>query len=277
MKVVLAQSAGFCRGVRRAVERAREEVRARGGPLYTDGPLIHNRQLMQQLRSEGIRETSDPAALDPGAALMIRAHGIPPCRRACLQDLRADLIDATCPDVARIQGLIRRHARAGAHILIFGDPGHAEVVGLLGYAEGRGRVITAPDAVAELPGWERVCLVAQSTQFSDTFARVAEAVRARFPQAVILDTICASTRARQDELAAIARRVDALVVVGGAHSANTVRLTTLARRMRQTFAVETADALRAEDFAGFTAVGLTAGASTPPFVIEAVYKRLAEM
>jgi (E)-4-hydroxy-3-methyl-but-2-enyl pyrophosphate reductase len=245
--------------------------------LYTDGPLIHNRQLMAQLRTEGIAEASDPAALEPRAALMIRAHGIPPCRRAVLHALHADLIDATCPDVARIQGLIRRHARAGAHILIFGDPGHAEVVGLLGYAEGRGRVITAPDAVTDLPAWTRVCLVAQSTQFPDAYARVAEAVRGRFPGAVVLDTICASTRARQDELKAMARHVDALVVVGGAHSANTVRLTTLARSLRPTFAVETAAELRAEDFTGFKAVGLTAGASTPPFVIEAVRKRLETM
>jgi 4-hydroxy-3-methylbut-2-enyl diphosphate reductase len=273
MQVILASSAGFCRGVRRAVDRARETVRERGAPLYTDGPLIHNRQLMEQLRAEGIEEAPDATRLQD-ATLMIRAHGIPPERRVLLRSLPVALVDATCPDVARIQGIIRRHAREGYDILIFGDPGHAEVVGLLGFAEGRGRVAHDPADVPALPPADRVCLVSQSTQFPDAFERMAEAVRARFPEAVVICTICDSTRNRQGELEDIARRVDALVVVGGAHSANTVRLVEMARARRPTFAVETADQLRREDFAGFRTVGLTAGASTPGFIIEAVRARL---
>ena len=273
MQVILAHSAGFCRGVRRAVDRARAKVQAGSRPLYTDGPLIHNRQMMEQLRAEGIQEAPDPATLQD-ASLMIRAHGIPPARRARFEALPVELVDATCPDVARIQGLIRRHAREGFHILIFGDPGHAEVVGLLGYAEGRGQVVHDPEYIASLPPFERVCLVSQSTQFPSLFDRMAEAVRARFPHALVFQTICDSTRNRQDELVDISGRVDALVVVGGAHSANTVRLVEIARGLRPTFAVETADQLRREDFSGFKTVGLTAGASTPGFIIHAVRERL---
>jgi len=276
MKVVLAKSAGFCWGVRRAVDKARSLASAQKAPIHTDGPLIHNDQMMEQLRREGIQECADASTLDRGT-LMLRAHGIPPARRARLRELPLTLVDATCPDVASIQGLIRKYARRGYHILIYGDEGHAEVEGLMGFAEGHGYVIGSPGDVAALPPLDRVCLVSQSTQFPEAFETVADAVRARFPGTEILDTICRSTRERQRELVEIAGQVDAIVVVGGAHSANTVRLVELAAAHRPTFHVQTADQLNPADFATCTGVGLTAGASTPAFVIESVKAALEAM
>jgi (E)-4-hydroxy-3-methyl-but-2-enyl pyrophosphate reductase len=275
MHVIVAESAGFCRGVKRAVEKARA-VAAQGGPVYTDGPLIHNRQMMEELRRGGIVESSDPQGLSSGR-LLIRAHGIPPSRRQTLERLPLEVIDATCPDVARIQGLIRQHARRGYHVVVFGDPQHPEVVGLLGYAEGRGRVVETEADVALLPSLSPVCLVAQSTQSPDAYAGIAQAVRRRFTDVTVLDTICDSTKRRQNDLLVMAPQVDAFVIVGGAHSANTIRLTELARKLHPTFHVETAADLDAKALCAFKSIGVTAGASTPAFLIEQVRRALAEL
>ena len=275
MNVILARSAGFCWGVQRAVEKARRLARQRA-PVYTDGPLIHNEQVMNRLRADGITETGDPASV-PGGTLLIRAHGISAERRAMLRKLPLTLADATCPDVAKIQGLIRKHANKGYTTIIYGDPGHAEVIGLLGYTAGRGFVVTAPAEVAALPDLHSVCLCSQSTQFPEDYRAIADAVRRRFPDAVILDTICDSTRNRQAELLKIAQEADAIVVVGSRHSANTLRLVELARRHKPTFHIQTPDEIRAEDFKGFRTVGLTAGASTPDFVIAETRDRLESL
>ncbi|MFC1463036.1 4-hydroxy-3-methylbut-2-enyl diphosphate reductase [Verrucomicrobiota bacterium] len=276
MKVIVARSAGFCMGVRRAVDKARSLLSSAESRVYTDGPLIHNRQMVDRLESEGVTECDDPASLSDGI-LLVRAHGISPERRRMLQGLPVKLEDATCPDVARIQGLVRKYVHKGYQLVIFGDTGHPEVVGLLGYAEGRGHVVGSAEAVSDLPDLARVCLVAQSTQFVRTYDEVAHAARERFPEVEVLDTICASTKARQKELEEMARAAEAIVVVGGRHSANTVRLAALARTLLPTFHIQTADDLEPGDFADFDVVALTAGASTPDEIIEAVREKLQQM
>ena len=273
MKVIVAKSAGFCMGVHRAVEKARRLASRQAGPVYTDGPLIHNQQMMAQLASENIRPCPDPAALRDDT-LLIRAHGIPPARRQQLQALPCRLSDATCPDVAKIQGIIRQHARQGYHVVILGDPGHAEVVGLLGFAEGRGHVIAGREDVALLPEMDKVCLVSQSTQFPSSFEATAQTMRARYPDLIAIDTICDATRNRQREIDEMAAQVDAFVIVGGSHSANTLRLVELARRLKPTFHIQTASQLQPGEFEGVRIVGLTAGASTPSFIIEEVRAQL---
>ena len=275
MKVVVAKSAGFCWGVRRAVDLA-QKATAEAGTVYTDGPLIHNEHQTARLRAAGVEESRDPAALPAGTTLLVRAHGISPERRRVLETLPVNLLDATCPDVAKIQRIVSQAAEGGATVLILGDPGHAEVVGLEGYAGARGRVVTSPEDVETLPAdLGHVCLVSQSTQPECTFEATAAAVLKRFPGASIVNTICRATRNRQGELNALAVDADAFVVVGSAASANTQRLAQLARRLRPTFLVDTAEQLDPADFTGFTQVAVTAGASTPDFIIEAVAARLA--
>ncbi len=276
MRVLVAESAGFCWGVKQAVEKARRLARSGPAPLHTDGPLIHNDQVMNQLRAEGIRETPDPSQLT-GGTLLIRAHGIAPARRAQLKNLPVHLADATCRDVSRIQGQILAHAHKGYHTLIFGDPGHAEVLGLLGCADGRGHVVTTPADIDALPPLDPVCLVSQSTQFPDAYEEIARAVRRRFPDAVILQTICEATRRRQSELVQLAAQVDVLVVVGGRNSANTLRLVELARSLKPTVQVETADQLDLAALKAYAVAGLTAGASTPDFVIDEVRRTLESL
>lgn len=273
MKVMVARSAGFCMGVQRAVDKARQLAARQEGPVYTDGPLIHNQQMMAQLADENIRACTDPTSLRDDT-LLIRAHGIPPARRKLLQALPCRLSDATCPDVARIQGIIRKYARQGYHVVILGDPGHAEVVGLLGFAEDRGHVIAESADVALLPEMDKVCLVSQSTQCPSSFEAMAQTMRARYPNLIAIDTICDATRNRQREIVELADQVDAFVVVGGSHSANTLRLVELARRLKPTVHIQTASQLQPRELEGVRIVGLTAGASTPSFIIREVRTQL---
>jgi (E)-4-hydroxy-3-methyl-but-2-enyl pyrophosphate reductase len=274
MKVLLANSAGFCWGVSRAVDKARSL--ARKGRVYSDGPLIHNEEMMRQLQSEGISETDDISSIG-NAMLLIRAHGIPPERRKRLNESSADITDTTCPDVAKIQGLIRKHARLGYSIIIYGDKGHAEVTGLLGFTEGKGYVVTTQEDIHKLPNLNPACLVSQSTQFPSCYKLIAEEVRKRNPETVILDTICEATKKRQSELVEMAANVDAFVVVGSSNSANTVRLLELAKSLKPALQIQTADQIKPSDFTEFHTVGLTAGASTPDFIIQQVRIKLEDL
>ena len=284
MNVILAKSAGFCWGVRRAVETALASA-ARNAtaasapparrPVFTDGPLIHNAHQTRLLEESGVKEAEDLGALAQGSTLLIRAHGISPERRQFLESLSLDLVDATCPDVAKIHRVIEARAASGALALVYGDAGHAEVAGLLGCAGARGRVVTSPQDVEALPRQEApVCLVAQSTQSPESFAEIADAVKRRFPGAEIIDTICRATKMRQSELRELAAKCDAIVVIGSPKSANTQRLAQIASSLKQTILIDSADDLRMRDFAGFATVAVTAGASTPDFIINAVVEKL---
>ncbi len=275
MNVIVAKSAGFCWGVRRAVETARKTAESSGKTVFTDGPLIHNSHMMAHLENSGVQECSHPSSLSSGSTLIIRAHGIAPERRTMLDALPVHLVDATCPDVAKIQRVIRENTEKGKTILVLGDPGHAEVVGLLGYVGSSGRVVTSPQDVEKLPeDFKHVCLVSQSTQSEKTFAETAEAVLRKYPDATIVNTICNATRNRQEELEILANRCEAFVVVGSPASANTQRLAQMASKLRPTIVVDSAEELSQDDFAGFTNIAITAGASTPDFILEKVTERL---
>ena len=276
MKSVLAKSAGFCWGVRRAVETALEAARgdARASDtVFTDGPLIHNSHQTRLLEESGVWECADPATLASGSALLIRAHGIAPERRAYLESLPLRLIDATCPDVAKIHEIVLKRAAEGAVVFVFGDEGHAEVTGLLGCAGARGRVLTSPRDIPEIEN-SKVVLVSQTTQSPESFAEVAAAVKARFPDAEIIGTICRATQMRQNELKELATDCDAIVVIGSPKSANTQRLAQIAASLKKTIVADSADDLRAADFAGVKTVAVTAGASTPDFIIKEVVDRI---
>jgi 4-hydroxy-3-methylbut-2-enyl diphosphate reductase len=265
-------------GVRRAVELALEAVHQRSGPIYSYGPLIHNPQAVGLLASKGLTAAAaDPEALDglePGA-IIIRAHGIPPSERSAMRRAGFEVIDATCPRVIRVQAIIQRHAGQGYTPIIWGNADHPEVRGLLGYADGRGRVISGPENAAGLPPAERVILVAQTTQEKARFPQVAEAIRARWPEALVFDTICGATERRQDDVRRLADQVDAVVVVGGHASGNTKRLAEVAaERGARVIQVETEDEIDPDTLAGHGSVGVTAGASTPNWMIKRVLRYL---
>lgn len=286
MKVLRAKSAGFCWGVERAIDITRDYARQGRNPVYTDGPLIHNRQMMEKLSQEGIREVGDyqsradiavtPAAAGENPVMVVRAHGISPERRTYLKSLGMDFKDATCPDVGIIAGKIRLHAKKGYSTIIFGDKNHPEAIGLMGYTEGRGYCITSKADIDTLPALERVCMVSQSTMFMHEFAELSEYARQKFKEVLVFDTICQATKDRQTDVIALARQgAQAIVVIGGHHSANTVKLASLARLQNlPTYHIETAVELSPAEMKKYTVVGVTAGASTPEFLISEVCAKL---
>jgi (E)-4-hydroxy-3-methyl-but-2-enyl pyrophosphate reductase len=274
LKVKLATKAGFCMGVRRAMEMVLAAANKDEGPLFTYGPLIHNKQVLELLESRGIKAIEDIRGMEKGV-LLIRAHGIPPQQRQTLRSSPLKIIDATCPRVAHVQALIRYHTKKGYTPVIVGDQDHAEVIGLMGYAEGNTHVINSPSDVLDLPETDRLFVVAQTTQSEQLYNEIVNAVKKRFPNALIFDTICESTRERQREVKALAEEVDGIVVVGGYHSGNSRRLAQVSESTGiPTFHIETEKDLVKEDFSSMEVIGVTAGASTPNWMIKNVIKEI---
>jgi (E)-4-hydroxy-3-methyl-but-2-enyl pyrophosphate reductase len=278
--IIVAKSAGFCWGVHRAfrtvLEIAANHPEQR--PVYTCGPLIHNPQAVKMLEQKGIGVLDEiPKRLEGTVA--IRTHGIPPTDRKRLESSGARICDVTCPDVGVIQGTVRRYLRKGYFIIIIGHREHPEVRALLGFAEKRGACVNSPEEVRKLPAdLGDVCVVSQSTQQRKKFDSLVLLIQERYPGCLVFDTICPSTEKRQQEVRKMARQVDAMVVVGGRNSSNTNRLAEISRDLgTPTFLIETEEEIDPADFEDADTIGVTAGASTPSWVIEGVVNRLKEL
>ena len=289
MKVIRAKSAGFCWGVERAIQVAREESEGGRRRVYTDGPLIHNRQMMDALGKDDIQEVGDYQSKkeidvkdsdEKESVVVVRAHGISPQRRDYLKGLGLPFRDGTCPDVGIIAGKVKSHAEKGYKIVIFGDPEHPEVIGLVGYANENAYVVNQEDDISNLPDLgDQVAMVSQSTMFTHEFKHLSSLLAEKYPNMLVFDTICGATKERQSDLVELVKDgADAIVVIGGKHSANTRKLAKLASSYdRPTFHIETAEDLIPADFDSFRVVGVTAGASTPEFIIRKVCERLEEL
>ena len=275
MSIKLATTAGFCMGVKRAVDMVLDLAQRKGKEtVYTYGPLIHNPQTVELLKRRGIipiKSLDEIGGDGRGTMIIIRAHGISPEERAKIKARGIRILDATCPRVGRVQAIIKKHAHQGYDILIAGDKEHPEVNGLLGYTNDRGIVINSPCDVDGLPDMARVCVVAQTTQDIDEYKAIVDRIRLRYPRAEVFDTICDSTEKRQTEVKALAQETDAMIIVGGLNSANTKRLATLSEGQgTPTYHIETVNDLQKEMVGGFGKIGVSAGASTPNWIIDRV-------
>lgn len=277
MRVIVAKTGGFCKGVRDALDVTLQSIQDRkeGEEICTYGPLIHNRQVLASLEEKGIR-SEERIERCSNKKVVIRAHGIPPNERQTLHQIGATLLDATCKRVARVHAVIKQHARNGYHIIITGDADHAEVIGLMGYAGGRGHVVNRPEQIDGLPeDWEKVLLVTQTTQNEELFRKIQDQFLKRYPRGVVKNTICGSTHERQAEVRQQCKQVEAMVVVGGYHSGNTVRLAEVARESGvPTYHIETEADLNRQEMARYAVVGVSAGASTPSWIIRSVVQFL---
>jgi 4-hydroxy-3-methylbut-2-enyl diphosphate reductase len=279
MRVKLAKTAGFCMGVKRAVDTVLDMASDKDHPIiYTYGPLIHNPQTIELLRKRGIipiRSLDEIELAPAGAAMIIRAHGISPAERKKIKEKGFRIIDATCPKVAHVQAIIRKHAADGFTVLIVGDREHPEVNGLLGFAGGAGIVLGCLEEVENLPELTKVCVVAQTTQNLEEYATICNRIRKRFSEAVVFDTICDTTEKRQAEIRTLAAGTDAVFVVGGQNSANTQRLVKLAKLQgKPAFQIETAEELHRIDIEPYRLIGVSAGASTPNWIIDGVVNHM---
>jgi (E)-4-hydroxy-3-methyl-but-2-enyl pyrophosphate reductase len=275
MEVLLAEEYGFCFGVERAVDMV-ENALSQGGRIRSLGALIHNSQEMQRLEAKGVTTISTPVEADANTTAVIRAHGVTPQVQRELEQSAAHVIDATCPFVTRVQHLAERAANEGRDVVVAGNPDHPEMIGVVGYAPNNTYVVRDASEVAGLPNLRRPLVVSQTTIKLKTFQEVAEAVRAKSeaePQ--VINTICSATRDRQDAARALAGEVDAFYVIGGRHSSNSVKLLAVCKEQcEKSFLIETADEINPDDLVGISRVGVTAGASTPNWLIEQVVERL---
>jgi 4-hydroxy-3-methylbut-2-enyl diphosphate reductase len=277
MEVKLAKTAGFCMGVKLAMDKVLAIAERGRGPVYTHGPLIHNRQAVEMLESQGIRDIEECPEAECGTVL-IRAHGVPEEVEASLRARGFEVVDATCPHVLASQRAIERYSARGYRILIAGDKDHAEVAGLVSRAKGGAAVVSTPEEACAVDVPEPVCLLAQTTFNEATYAEIAGVLRERFPRIEVIESICKATHRRQQEVLELAQEVEAMVVVGGLHSANTRRLAEIADSAGiPTFHVETARDLDTAGLARFQVVGLTAGASTPNWITRSVLQALKDI
>ncbi len=274
MKVVLAQNAGFCLGVRRAVETTIDLVHRKKTGISTFGPLIHNPQVLSLLEEQGVAILKEVPTKSAGTVI-IRAHGVPPAQKEALLKSGATVQDATCPRVVKVQAIIRKFRKQGYETIIIGDQDHAEVVGLMGYAEPKVHVVSDEQDAAALKMTGPYIIVSQTTQDKIVFKQLCDLILAVFPEGKVFNTICNSTRKRQDEVRDLCGKVEAVVVVGGKKSANTQRLGQIAvERGCSVFMAETEDDLDYEKLKEFSRVGVTAGASTPTWMINRVIRVL---
>ena len=278
MEVLLAEEYGFCFGVERAVDMV-EEALDEGLTIRSLGALIHNSQEMQRLESRGVATINSPVEAAGDITAVIRAHGVTPQVQHDLEQRAAHVIDATCPFVTRVQRLAERAARQGRDVVVAGNPDHPEMIGVVGYAPNHAHVVRDASEVASLPPLHAPLVVSQTTIKLQTFLEVAEAVRAKADaEPEVVNTICSATRDRQDAARALAGQVDAFYVIGGRHSSNSVKLLAVCKEQcEKSFLIETADEINPQDLEGIGRVGVTAGASTPNWLIDQVLKRLRAM
>lgn len=274
MKILVAETAGFCWGVRRALDQAVDLAKKTDGPVQTFGPLIHNTQVMEELAAQAIH-TLERIEDIRGGTVLVRAHGVRPEVFDQLRETGAEVFDATCPLVRKVQKIITKYGDQGYDVVVVGDDHHAEVVGLRGYAHDRCYVVADENEANQLPEFDRVCVVSQTTQNDETFDRVVEKVREKARVIRSMNTVCEPTRDHQTETIELAKRVDLMVVVGGRHSANTCRLAKLAAdEGAEVLHVETDAELTEERFQDCDTVGVTAGASTPEWMINRVVEKI---
>ena len=261
-------------GVRRAVETTLDVIQKEDTGVSTFGPLIHNPQVLDLLGERGVKVLHDVPEHESGT-VVIRAHGVPPAQKEKLKMAGATIKDATCPHVVKVQVIIRKYLKQGYGTVIIGDRNHAEVEGLMGFAGSFGQVVSNQEDAKNLQLDSPYILVSQTTQDETAFEELSNMVLARFPGGKVFNTICDATHKRQSEVRSLCQDVQAMVVVGGKNSANTQRLAEIAAGMGcPVFLVETEEELDLDSLAKYECVGVTAGASTPTWMISRVVRIL---
>lgn len=282
MDVIMAETAGFCMGVDMALNKLDSLIKDRHGKdIFILGPIIHNPQVLEEYTRKGVVTAEHPEDIPNNAAVVIRAHGVPKQVEEGLRRRGVQLLDATCPRVKKAQLLIERQTDKGRRLLLYGEEAHPEVKGLLSYAGSGAYVFDDLEELGDFPfsQEERYCLAAQTTQDRDNFNKIAEWLGEHQDCDVeVLETICDATKLRQEEAVQIAKEVEHMVVVGGYISGNTRRLVQVVEAQGTPCThVETAQELPLDRLGGLKRIGLTAGASTPKKLVEAIHEILAEV
>jgi len=280
MNVTLAKSAGFCFGVKRAVNMVYEEIEKGNGPIYTYGPIIHNDEVVKDFEKNGVVVVKDLAQLDEleKGKIIVRSHGISRDEYITMEEKGYEVIDATCPFVRKIHKLVDEHSKLGEHIVIVGNPKHPEVCGIKGWVNGEDVTIIESKEEAEeftVNSDEKVCIVSQTTFNYNKFQELVEIIAEKEYNIIVLNTICNATEERQTEAREIAKNVDAMIVIGDKNSSNTQKLFEICNtECEKTYYIQTSKDMDYQLLKSINNVGITAGASTPNNIIEEVSKNV---
>ena len=280
MEVNVAKTAGFCFGVKRAVDQVYEQTeKEKGKKIYTYGPIIHNEEVVKDLRNRGVEvlhSEEELAALTDGIVI-IRSHGVPKRIYDLLEERKLQYVDATCPFVKKIHNIVKKASEEGSHVIIIGNPEHPEVQGIMGWSLLPATVSQdAKDAEQlSLPEEQKICIVSQTTFNYNKFKDLVEIISKKRYDISVLNTICNATKERQTEAKSIAKGVDAMIVIGDKHSSNTQKLFEICKKAcNNTYYIQTLDDLDMNQLRSVETVGITAGASTPNKIIEEVQKNV---
>lgn len=275
MEILLAKSAGFCFGVKRAINLAFSTAKKRS-KVFCLGPIIHNPQVVEKLRRSGVQEKESLKEIKEGTVIL-RSHGVSPEVMEEARSRGLEIVDATCPFVMRSQKFVRRLTEEGYFILIVGDRRHPEIQGIVGQAKGEVLVIDSPEGLKGLKRKERVGVVTQTTQTLANLKEIMTQVLERAQEVRVLNSICSATAKRQLESRKLAGKVDCMLVVGGYNSSNTNKLAEICQEVNpHTYHIEEARELSPSWFNGAKRVGLTGGASTPSWLIEQIVKKVRD-
>lgn len=272
MKIIMAEKFGFCYGVERAVQKVLES--SKENKVYTYGPIIHNSQFVEKLEGKGVIVLEDTEKAKKGDIVIIRAHGVSPKVKKELEGKGAEIIDGTCPKVIRIQKLVGRLEKGGSQIIIIGKKDHPEIIGILGNIE-RGLAVHSKEDVEALDkDFEKVAVVVQTTEDIEVFKKIVKLLEDKFKNIEIFNTICDATIERQQGAIEAANESDCMIVIGGKHSSNTRHLADVCNKIKKTYYIETAEEINDDWFKDVKTVGMTAGASTPDYIISEVKSKI---
>lgn len=277
MKIVLAKNAGFCFGVKRAVDKATETLMNSNESIYSLGPLVHNKQVVEKFNRQGLKTIENPDEIKLGRVI-IRAHGVPYGTYEKLSKNNIDIIDCTCPYVKSIHDKVKEYLQKGYKIVIIGDKNHPEVIGINGWCNNEGIVINDEKEAETLPHLDKICIVSQTTNRQEKFKALSEIISKKSDDVKIYNTICNATYLRQESCKELAKTVEAMIVIGGYHSSNTNKLVEISKKYcNNVFHIETLNDLPIDNIPKFQTIGITAGASTPDWIIKEVIDKMENM
>ncbi|MBQ2219942.1 MAG: 4-hydroxy-3-methylbut-2-enyl diphosphate reductase [Elusimicrobia bacterium] len=275
VKITIAKSAGFCFGVKRAIDLA-QDIASKNSDVYTFGPLIHNPQEVARLEKENIKVIEDYSKIEKGV-LVLRTHGIPlDIYENLSKKENIKIVDAACPFVKKAQDIIKELSKDSEQIVIVGEKKHPEVVALVSYGKGKCLVVEDKNDVKNVKKTDIIYIVSQTTQSPKKFEEIVNEI-SKISQVKVFNTICRATFDRQSAAAKLAKEVDVMIVIGGKNSGNTTRLYQICSNITKTYHIEDVDEIEPAWFDKVESVGITAGASTPDWIIENIKRRIKEI
>ena len=280
MEVRIADNAGFCFGVKRAMKMAWDELENKSeNNIYSLGPLIHNKQAVDRYKEKGLVEMDNLESIPSESKLIIRSHGVAEKVYTESKAKNMEIVDTTCPFVKKIHDIVKDFSKRGYKIIIVGNPNHPEIIGINGWCNNEAIVINKLEEIDDITfdPTQIYCVVSQTTANLESFDKIVQKLKTKINNLTVKNTICFATKERQISAIDLAREVDCMVVIGGKHSSNTQKLVNICKDLVPTFSVETKEELEKEKFAGFKVAGVTAGASTPDWIIEEVINYLKEI